>query len=67
MGRFTMSEAAAANASSQSRKDADEKKELRNMAQSTLLDAIPAANDMKELLGSKNRLQAFNMLQPHTR
>jgi uncharacterized coiled-coil DUF342 family protein len=58
MGRFTMSEAAAANASSQSRKDADEKKELRNMAQSTLLDAIPAANDMKELLGSKNRLQA---------
>ena len=58
MGRFAMSEAATANASSQSRKDADEKKELRNMAQSTLLDAIPAANDMKELLGSKNRLQA---------
>jgi len=58
MGTFTMSEAAAANASSQSRKDADEKKELRDMAQSTLLDAIPVANDMKELFGSKNRLQA---------
>jgi uncharacterized coiled-coil DUF342 family protein len=58
MGTFTMSEAAASNASSKSRKDADEKKELRDMAQSTLLDAIPVANDMKELFGSKNRLQA---------
>ena len=58
MGRFAMSEAATANASSQSRKDADEKKELREMAQSTLLDAIPAANDMRELFGSQNRLQA---------
>ena len=58
MGTFTMSEAAAANASSASRKDAADKKELRDFAQSTMLDAIPAGNDLKELFSAKTKLEA---------